>query len=398
MFVQESRNFVSSTSNSTTNQMRIDFDNDKIKINKLDIYHEDRNELNNWLTRFDMYSTLNHVLKSKRALIASIFLENRIEAWLKSRIQKYSNENESQDELNKSNQLIEANIELDDKLYEQTMKKCNSISHERFDIYEVFEESYRTQESMSTELILTKRCKEMNLKIKQDNKRKACYMCDKISHFAKNCSKRLMFQRQINATLREILEAKMKWEKVSKINSNEENYCLINNSSKVLTMLEESTLQTIASMKSFNFNSNIVVTSLSKTYSLQYKDENSELEEKFHQIEKLNSRRTIYEQIIDNLERILDNNVSKEREISTQRLENLLDMTVCDECSYMSYRTCTYWKCEEHILKEVAKRRNNNNHEVFDWSLCEKNNCQIHQETRNMSTLTRLEKRYLWLQ
>ena len=50
MFVQESRNFVSSTSNFTTNQMRIDFDDDKIKINKFDIYHEDRNKLNNWLT------------------------------------------------------------------------------------------------------------------------------------------------------------------------------------------------------------------------------------------------------------------------------------------------------------------------------------------------------------
>ena len=47
MFVQESRNLASSTSSSTTNQMRIDFDDDKIKINELDIYHEDRNQLNN---------------------------------------------------------------------------------------------------------------------------------------------------------------------------------------------------------------------------------------------------------------------------------------------------------------------------------------------------------------
>ena len=296
------------------------------------------------------------------------------------------------------NQLIKASLELNDKLYEQAMKKRNSIHHERFDIYEVFEESYCTQKSMFEELNSMKRRKGKNLKVKQNNKRRACYKCDKINHFAKNCSKKLMFQRQINATLREILEAKMKWEKVSKINSNEENYCLINNSSKVLTVLEELALQTIAFTKSFNFNNNIVVTKLSKTYSSQYEEENSELEEKFHQVEKLNSRRTIYEQIIDNLERILDNNVSKKREISTQRLENLLDLTTCDECSYMSYRTCTYWKCEEHILKEVAKRRNNNNHEAFDWSLCEKNDCQIHQEARNVSTFTRLERRYLWLQ
>ena len=120
------------------------------------------------------------------------------------------NKDESQNELNKSNQLIEANIELDNKLYESIMKKRNSIFHERFDIYKVFEESYRTQKSMSKELNFTKRCNEKNLKVKQSNKRRACYMCDKINHFAKNCSKKLMFQRQINATLREILEAKMK--------------------------------------------------------------------------------------------------------------------------------------------------------------------------------------------
>ena len=47
MFVQESRNSISNISNSTTNQMRIDFDDDKIKINKFDIYHEDRDKLNN---------------------------------------------------------------------------------------------------------------------------------------------------------------------------------------------------------------------------------------------------------------------------------------------------------------------------------------------------------------
>ena len=51
------------------------------------------------------------------------------------------------DEINNLNRLIEASIELDDKLYDKAMKKRNLISHERFDIYEVFEESYRTQKS-----------------------------------------------------------------------------------------------------------------------------------------------------------------------------------------------------------------------------------------------------------
>ena len=129
------------------------------------------------------------------------------------------------DEIDNLNRLIEASIELDDKLYDKAMKKRNSISHERFDIYEEFEESYRTQkssydkrnnnynkdyyESMSMKLNLTKRRKEKNLKKKQNNKNKACYTCEKINHFARDCRfKRLMFQRQINVTLRKELEAK----------------------------------------------------------------------------------------------------------------------------------------------------------------------------------------------
>ena len=86
------------------------------------------------------------------------------------------------DEINSLNRLIEANIEFDDKLYDKTMKKRNLISYERFNIYEVFEESYRTQksnydkrnnnysrdyyESMSMKLNFTKRRKEKNLKKK----------------------------------------------------------------------------------------------------------------------------------------------------------------------------------------------------------------------------------------
>ena len=129
------------------------------------------------------------------------------------------------DEINNLNRLIEANIEFDDKLYDKAMKKRNQISHERFDIYEEFEKSYRTQESsydkknnnysknyyesMSMKLNLTKRRKKRNFKVKQNNETKACYTCEKIDHYARDCRfKRLMFQRQINATLKKELEAK----------------------------------------------------------------------------------------------------------------------------------------------------------------------------------------------
>ena len=129
------------------------------------------------------------------------------------------------DEINNLNRLIETNIELDHKLYDKVMKKRNLISHERFDIYEVFEKSYRIQksnydkrnnnynrnyyESMSMKLNFTKRRKEKNLKKKQNNKTKACYTCEKINHFARDCRfKKLMSQRQINVTLKKELEAK----------------------------------------------------------------------------------------------------------------------------------------------------------------------------------------------
>ena len=63
---------------------------------------------------------------------------------------------------------------------------------------------------MLMKLNFTKRRKKKNFKIKQNNKTRACYRCDKINHFAKNCSKKLIFRRQINVTLRKILETKMK--------------------------------------------------------------------------------------------------------------------------------------------------------------------------------------------
>ena len=365
MSVQGSRNPASSTSSSTTNQMRTDSDNDKVEVNRPDTYHGDRNKLDSWLIQFDTYSALNQVPKGKRTLFASTFLRDETRARLKPQLQEYLDSDRNQDELESLDQLVKASIELSDELYEQAMKERNSMPHGRFGTYGVFGESYRTQGSVSEELDLTRRRKGKNPRVKQGNRRKACYKCDRTSHFAKDCPKGLMFQRQINATLREILEAKMEWEEASGISSNEEDYCLIDNSSKVLTVLEEPTLKAIAPTKPLNSNSNIVVTKLPKTYPSQY-EEDSELEEEFHQVEKLNPKRTVYEQIIDNLKRILDSNASKEREISTRRLEDLLDLTVCDECPYMSYRTCTYWKCEEHILKEVAKRRNNNNHEVLD--------------------------------
>ena len=103
-----------------------------------------------------------------------IFIKN-LKKSIKNELIRYD------DELNNLNRLIETNIELDDNLYERVVKKRNSIFHKKFDIYEVFEENYRTQKSnyhkrnnnysknyyklMSMKLNLTKRRKKKSQKI-----------------------------------------------------------------------------------------------------------------------------------------------------------------------------------------------------------------------------------------
>ena len=91
---------ISSFSESTTAQRRSTiFDDDKIKINKPDIYHGDRNGLNDWFTQVDVYFAFNKMSDDKQTLFAFTFLRGRAERWLKFRLRQYLDDDEDIDDI-----------------------------------------------------------------------------------------------------------------------------------------------------------------------------------------------------------------------------------------------------------------------------------------------------------
>ena len=134
---------------------------------------------------------------------------------VKKKLMKYENQ------VNDLFFLMEASIELDNKLYELNLNKRQYNPRERSDIYENSivnqqqkKSRFNKQSKFYYELILmklnfTQQRKSKKFKNKQQNnkKNKKCYECDKLNHFARNCRfKGLISQRQINATLKKISE------------------------------------------------------------------------------------------------------------------------------------------------------------------------------------------------
>ena len=114
--------------------------------------------------------------------------------------------------------LIAAIIEINNKLYEQTLKNRFYDSRGRADTYvgakrdNAFRYGKQRDPHYGTtpmELNSVKRGKGKPLRKKQE--KQSCYKCDKSKHFAKNCkSKNVMLKRQLNAMLKIKFEQKNK--------------------------------------------------------------------------------------------------------------------------------------------------------------------------------------------
>ena len=101
-----------------------DDDIKKIKVNKFDLYYEDRMTLEDWLTQMKIYLLFNSVEKDRKTLFVFIFFRKRTECWLKSSLRKKLDDDEN-----------------DKKIFTQFSKFKKKIRR----IFEVFNEEQTTE-------------------------------------------------------------------------------------------------------------------------------------------------------------------------------------------------------------------------------------------------------------
>ena len=82
------RNLAPSTTSATMPRINNHFD-DRVKINKLDVYKGERDELNDWLIQMKLYFAFNSISKNQKTLFAFTYLRGRVQHWFKSKVRSY---------------------------------------------------------------------------------------------------------------------------------------------------------------------------------------------------------------------------------------------------------------------------------------------------------------------
>ena len=471
MSTSKQRNSAPSTTSTPTLKINNHFD-DRVKTNKLDVYKDERDELNDWLIQMKLCFTFNLISKNQKTFFASTYLRGKAQHWFKSKVRSYLDDekdindkiftwfnnfkvairrifevfNEKQfveriiqhlkqhefafdyvarfqkyvniidwdestlqtmyrrelkeqikNELMRDERIyetldefIEIFIDFDDKLYERVMKKkYDEEFKEKVKIYlgrlssTYFEDSNFDKERrvdelvdiVSMELDSTIRFnKGKNLKARRGNmkKNKTCYSCGKSSHFARDCRSRgMMPQRQINVMLRRELD---EWNtqdidlnnsKITSIITNDE-YFQVKNVEELQQVLdEEVTSATLASTKKVN---DIIKKAYNKSsYSIERKShsneeneyDNEDMTNNFRKFAKEVEKATINIKdnaidVVDTLEKIISNDVTKENEIPLflrprlQRQNATIkeegNSSICDNY----WKNCQNQQCRQH--------------------------------------------------
>ena len=178
--------------------------------------------------------------------------------------------------------------------------------------------------------------KEKNFKVKRNNmkKNKTCYLCDKSSHFVKDCrSREIMLQRQINVMLKKKLD---EWKtqnidlnnsKITKIITNDDYFRIWNLEELQQILNEKITNTTFASTQRIN---DIIKKAYNKSsYSIEKKSHSNEkyeydndnmtndFQEFAKKVERItNNIKDNATKVVDTLEEAIGNDATKENEIS----------------------------------------------------------------------------------
>ena len=66
-----------------------------MKVEKSNVYHEDRQNLKNWFMQFKIYFSFHSVSKTRKILFVSIYFKKRIQYWIKLYFKKHFDDDEN---------------------------------------------------------------------------------------------------------------------------------------------------------------------------------------------------------------------------------------------------------------------------------------------------------------